>query len=89
MTTKPLRLVAAALVAGSLLVATGSSAQDRRARPRADVTEHTFTDADEVYGDRASAEGLPIRVRLPGENESLIRYRTHFRDALLKSVEIL
>jgi len=90
MTSKTMRVLAATLVAGSLLLATGASAQDRtRTRRNTDVTEHNFTDADEIVGDTPSNQGLRVHIRLPNDTRSLIRYRTHFRDSLLKSVEIL
>lgn len=89
MARNTIRLIAAGVVAGSLLLTAGASAQDRTRRAADDVTEHTFTDADQIVGDTPSNQGLRVMIRLPNETRSLIRYRTHFRDSLLKSVEIL
>ncbi len=91
MTRNLIRFAAALLAASTVLVAVSASAQDDddNRNPREPVTEHTFEDADEIVGDTPGAHGIRTTVRLPGARESLIRYRTHFRDSLLKSVEIL
>ncbi len=83
------RILALSAVVTALLVTTGVSAQETDQGPRAPVTEHNFTDADQVVGDTVGPAGWLVTVRRPGNRPSLIRYRTHFRDALLKSVEVL
>lgn len=62
-----------------------ASAQSRNPNP--DVTEQTFTDADEVDGNRRTAYGdrIPARIRRP--RTSLLRPRTTFVRELLASVE--
>lgn len=82
-------ILALCAVVGALLVTTGASAQDTGQGSDAPVTEHNFTDADQVVGDTVGPAGWLVTVRRPGNRPSLIRYRTHFRDALLKSVEVL
>lgn len=84
-----IRSLAVALTAGALLMTAGASAQDRNGRRDAPVTEHNFTDADQILGDTVGPDGWLTTVRRPGNSPSLIRYRTHFRDSLLKSVESL
>lgn len=52
-----------------------------------DVTEHTFTDADDVEGGRNTPYGELFRVRTRLPRRSLVRPRTHFIPELMKSVE--
>jgi len=73
-------------------MASTAMAQDRPARRAArntDMTEHTFTDADQVVGETVGADGEHLRVRRGRFVGSLIRPRTHFVDALTTSVEKL
>ncbi|MBW2463876.1 MAG: hypothetical protein JRH11_19665 [Deltaproteobacteria bacterium] len=83
------RILALCAVVTALLVTTGASAQDTGRSSEAPVTQHDFTDADQVVGDTVGPAGWLVTVRRPGNRPSLIRFRTHFRDALLKSVEVL
>jgi hypothetical protein len=85
--TKLTGTLAAVLVAASLLFVAQASAQDRRGND--EVTHHTFDDADQVVGDTPGAQGEHLQARRRRPTNSLIRLRTHFRDSLLKSVEIL
>jgi len=55
--------------------------------PSQDVTEQTFTDADQVTGDRASDNGEHIRARIRLSRHSLVQPRTAFVRELLESVE--
>ncbi len=89
MSKRLFRVLAAGGAATIMSLAVGASAQDRTQPRDTQQTNYTFDDADEVVGDTASSQGLRVRIRLPNETRSLIRYRTHFRDSLLKSVEIL
>jgi hypothetical protein len=90
MTRNLIRLLAATGAASIVLIAASASAQDRdRRAPNTEVTRHTFEDPDEIVGDTPSNQGFRVHIRLPNDTQSLIRYRTHFRDSLLKSVEIL
>jgi len=56
---------------------------------RTDVTEHEFTDADTVTGDRATSWMEVVGGRRVLPRRSLIRPRTSFSAELLKSAEAL
>lgn len=74
------------------MVMAGAMASVAEAQPPGandDVTEHEFTDADEVQGDRATSWGDRLRVRRGRHTGSLIRIREHFVPEALKSVEDL
>ncbi|NCQ61645.1 MAG: hypothetical protein GW913_13385 [Myxococcales bacterium] len=55
--------------------------------PAQDVTEQTFTDADQVDGSRATANGDMIRSRIRLSRHSLVQPRRAFVRELLESVE--
>lgn len=71
----------------TLALAATAAAQDRPAAGQ--LTDYTFTDADEVTGGRAEASGIRAEVRTRSTRRSLIRPRTHFVPEMLKSVERL
>jgi len=56
---------------------------------RCRVTNHIFTDADQVHGGRLGPEGTRIYTRRMLRTTRLIRVREHYMDELRKSVEDL
>ncbi len=75
-----------ALVSLSLFLAgTNVMAQQNQTQ---DVTTYKFSD-NLVEGDLIAPGGDIVTTRTPGRERSLIRIRTQFVDALLKSVENL
>jgi hypothetical protein len=53
------------------------------------VTEHIFTDADQVHGGRLGPEGSRIYTRRRLRPTNLIRIRNHYVNELTKSFENL
>ena len=68
----------------TLVAAAPTMAQEPRHQ---DVTEQTFTDGDQVTGDRDNPYGDIIRSHIRLSRESLVRPRTSFVRELLESVE--